>query len=129
MKSIFECKWIHLFGHLKYYFQCKQFSNEFLINVSLPMSHWFDLFLNVWVYVCCINILCVIVCMCVCVCWWVKLILFIHIHLIEVHIMETFVSNFVDSSFKHVLHSYDLCLVVTYEYEIGNFFKILYFIG
>jgi len=64
-------------------------------------------------------------CACVCVCWWVKLILFIHIHLIEVHIMETFVSNFVDSSFKHVLHSYDLCLVLTYEYEI-NIFKFFY---
>ncbi len=35
--------------------------------------------------------------------------------------METFVSNFVDSSFKHELHSYDLCLILTYEYEIDNF--------
>jgi hypothetical protein len=60
-------------------------------------------------------------CVCACVFWWVKLISFIHIHLIEVHIMETFVSNFVDSSFKHELHSYDLCLILTYEYEIDNF--------
>jgi hypothetical protein len=62
-------------------------------------------------------------CVHVCVCWWVKLILFIHIHLIEVHIMETFVSNFVGSSFKHALRSYDLCLVLTYEYEISIFLK------
>jgi hypothetical protein len=28
--------------------------------------------------------------------------------------------NLVDSSFEHVLHSYDLHLVSTYKYEISN---------
>ncbi len=35
--------------------------------------------------------------------------------------METILSNFVDSSYEHVLHSYGLCLVLTYKYEIGNY--------
>jgi len=34
--------------------------------------------------------------------------------------METPLLNFVDSSFEHVLHSYGLHLVSTYEYEICN---------
>jgi len=34
--------------------------------------------------------------------------------------METPSLNIVDSSFEHVLHSYDLYLVSTYKYEIGN---------
>ncbi len=43
--------------------------------------------------------------------------------------METILSNFVDSSYEHVLHSYGLCLVVTYKYEIGNcFFYHIYFL-
>jgi hypothetical protein len=28
--------------------------------------------------------------------------------------------NLIDSSFEHVLHSYDLRLISTYKYEIGN---------
>jgi hypothetical protein len=35
--------------------------------------------------------------------------------------METSSLNLVDSSFEHVLHSYDLHLVSTYKYEIGNY--------
>jgi len=35
--------------------------------------------------------------------------------------METPSLNLVDSSFEHVLHSYDLHLVSTYKYEIGNY--------
>ncbi len=34
--------------------------------------------------------------------------------------METSLLNLVDSSFKHVLHSYGLHLVSTYKYEINN---------
>jgi hypothetical protein len=43
-------------------------------------------------------------------------------------IMKTIVSNFIDSSFEHVLHSYGLCLVSTYKYEIRNclFYLISY---
>jgi len=36
--------------------------------------------------------------------------------------METFTSYFVDSLFKHVLHSCDLCLVSTYKHEMDNCF-------
>ncbi len=36
--------------------------------------------------------------------------------------METILSNFVDSSFEHVLHSYGLRLVSTYKHEIHNCF-------
>jgi hypothetical protein len=36
--------------------------------------------------------------------------------------MEITLSNLVDSSFEHVLHSYGLCLVSTYKYEIRNCF-------
>jgi hypothetical protein len=35
--------------------------------------------------------------------------------------MKTPLLNLVDSSFKHVLHSYGLHLTSTYKYEIGNF--------
>jgi hypothetical protein len=35
--------------------------------------------------------------------------------------METHLLNLVDSSFEHVLHSYDLHLVSTYKYEISNY--------
>jgi len=41
--------------------------------------------------------------------------------------METPLLNLVDSSFKHVLHSYGLHLVSTYKYEIGN--CLFYFIS
>jgi hypothetical protein len=34
--------------------------------------------------------------------------------------METLSINFVNSSFKHVFHSYGHHLVSTYKYEIGN---------
>jgi hypothetical protein len=34
--------------------------------------------------------------------------------------MEPSPLNLVDSSCEHVLHSYDLHLVSTYKYEIGN---------
>jgi hypothetical protein len=45
--------------------------------------------------------------------------------------METILLNLIDSSFEHVLHSYGLCLVSTYKYEIGNYLFIIYilFIG
>jgi hypothetical protein len=36
--------------------------------------------------------------------------------------MKTFTSYFVDSLFKHVLRSCDLCLVLTYKHEINNLF-------
>jgi len=36
--------------------------------------------------------------------------------------METTISNLFDSSFEHLLYSYDFCLISTYKYEIGNFF-------
>jgi hypothetical protein len=39
-------------------------------------------------------------------------------------IMETTLSNLVDSSFEHVLYSYNLHLVSRYKYEIGNYFFI-----
>jgi hypothetical protein len=32
--------------------------------------------------------------------------------------MKTILSNFIDSSFEHVLHSYGFCLVSTYKYGI-----------
>ncbi len=35
--------------------------------------------------------------------------------------METTLSNLVDSSFEHILHSYGFCLVSTYKYEICNY--------
>jgi hypothetical protein len=35
--------------------------------------------------------------------------------------METPLLNLVDSSFKYVLHSYDLHPISTYKYEIGNY--------
>jgi hypothetical protein len=41
--------------------------------------------------------------------------------------METPLLNIVDSSFEHVLHSYDLHVVSTYKYEIGN--CLFYFIS
>jgi hypothetical protein len=34
--------------------------------------------------------------------------------------METPLLNIVDSLLEHALHSYDLHLVLTYKYEIGN---------
>ncbi len=34
--------------------------------------------------------------------------------------METPLLSLVDSSFEHVLHSYNLHLVLTYKYEISN---------
>ncbi len=34
--------------------------------------------------------------------------------------METTSSNLVNSSFEYVFHSYGLCLVSTYKYEICN---------
>jgi len=34
--------------------------------------------------------------------------------------METPLSNLVDSSFEHVLHSYGLHQISTYKYEINN---------
>ncbi len=37
-------------------------------------------------------------------------------------IMETTLSNLIDLSFEHVLHSYGLHLVSEYKYEIGNYF-------
>jgi hypothetical protein len=36
--------------------------------------------------------------------------------------METLLLNLVDSSFEHVMHSYGFHLVLTYKYEIGNYF-------
>jgi hypothetical protein len=42
---------------------------------------------------------------------WIKL---------KFKMMETMLSNLVDSSFTRVLHSYGICLVSTYKYEIGN---------
>jgi hypothetical protein len=36
-------------------------------------------------------------------------------------IMETTLSNIVDSSFEHVLHSYGILVVSTCKYEIGNY--------
>jgi hypothetical protein len=36
--------------------------------------------------------------------------------------METPLLNLVDSSFEHVLHSYNLHLISTYKYEISNYF-------
>jgi hypothetical protein len=43
-------------------------------------------------------------------------------------IMKKTLSNLVNSSFEHVLHSYGLLLVSTYKYEIGNclFYGIYY---
>jgi hypothetical protein len=35
--------------------------------------------------------------------------------------METTISNLIDSPFEHVLHSYGFLLVSTYKYEIGSF--------
>jgi hypothetical protein len=35
--------------------------------------------------------------------------------------METPSINLIDSSFQHVLHSYDLHLISTYKYEICNY--------
>jgi hypothetical protein len=35
--------------------------------------------------------------------------------------METTLSNIVDSSFEHVLHSYGILMVSTCKYEIGNY--------
>jgi len=55
--------------------------------------------------------------------------LFIYIYIkLKCIIMETPLSNLVDSSFKHVLHSYGFHLISTYKYEIGNFFFILHII-
>jgi hypothetical protein len=41
--------------------------------------------------------------------------------------METLLLNLVDSSFKHVLHSYGLHIVLMYKYDIGD--CLFYFIS
>jgi hypothetical protein len=51
--------------------------------------------------------------MCMCEDIWIKL---------NFIMTELNLSNLVDSSFKHVLHSYGFCLVLTYKYEVGNCF-------
>jgi hypothetical protein len=43
--------------------------------------------------------------------------------------METTLSNLVDSSFEHALHSYGLRLISTYKYEIRNcFFNFMFYL-
>jgi hypothetical protein len=60
--------------------------------------------------------MCVHVCVKLEVCWYTN------IHLIcNFMLMETFTSNLVNSSFEHLLHSYDLHLVSRYKWS-GQFF-------
>jgi len=42
--------------------------------------------------------------------------------------MEAPLLNLVDSSFEHVLHLYGFHFVLTYKYEIGNFFDSIYYL-
>jgi hypothetical protein len=71
------------------------------------MNHGFHVFFNVYV--------------------WGKRFYYLYIWIkLKFIIMETTLSNLVDPSFEHVLHSYGLCLVSTYKYEISNY--LFYFI-